>query len=73
MTDPKVYAKPIALTIPVKLLADTEMLEGFCENHHQDRERMALTKAATASRAPSGDRTAGNVFVSGRRRISGGV
>ena len=53
MTDAKVYAKPIALTVPVKLLPDTEMLEGFCENHHKDRERMALTKAAEVVKVPA--------------------
>ena len=53
MTDPKLYAKPIALTMPMKLLADTEMLEGFCENHHKSRERMTSTKAATLVQVPT--------------------
>ena len=53
MVDPKVYAKPIALTMPVKLLADTELLEGFCENHHKSRDRMAATKAAELVQVPA--------------------
>jgi hypothetical protein len=52
MTDPKLYAKPIALSMPMKLLPDTEMLEGFCENHHKSRERMTSTKAATLVQVP---------------------
>jgi hypothetical protein len=53
MTDPKLYAKPIALSMPMKLLPDTEMLEGFCENHHKSRERMTSTKAATLVQVPT--------------------
>jgi hypothetical protein len=53
MTDASLYAKPIAVTVPVKLLADTEMLEAVCENHHKDRERMAVTKAAVVVRVPA--------------------
>jgi hypothetical protein len=33
MTDPKVYARPIAFTMPMKLQADTELLEAVCENN----------------------------------------
>ena len=46
MVDPAIYAKPITLSMPITLQTDTEMLEGFCENHHKSRERMASTKAA---------------------------
>jgi hypothetical protein len=53
LTDPKVYAKPITLTIPIKRMPDTEMLEGFCENHHKSRERMASTKAAEVVPVPA--------------------
>jgi hypothetical protein len=53
LIDPQVYAKPITLMMPIKLLADTEMLEGFCENHHKSRERMASTKAGTAVNVPT--------------------
>jgi hypothetical protein len=53
MTDSKVYAKPITLTMPSKLLADTELLEGFCENHHKSRERMASTKPAEVVQVPA--------------------
>ena len=45
MVDPSIYAKPIAFSMPIALQTDTEMLEGFCENHHKSRERMASTKA----------------------------
>jgi len=54
MVDPKVYAKPIAFTMPVKLRPDTEMLEGFCENHHKSRERMASTRAAEVVQVSAG-------------------
>jgi len=53
MVDPKVYAKPITLTMPIALRADTELLEGFCENHHKSRERMASTKAAEVVPVPA--------------------
>jgi hypothetical protein len=53
MVDPKLYAKPIAFTMPMKLQADTEMLEGFCENHHKSRERMTSTKAAAFVQVPA--------------------
>ena len=46
LVDPKIYAKPITLAVPVKFRADTELLEGFCENNHNDRERIKSTKAA---------------------------
>jgi hypothetical protein len=53
MVDPKLYAKPIAFSMPIKLLPDTEMLEGFCENHHKSRERMTSTTAATVVAVPA--------------------
>ena len=53
MTDPTVYARPIAFTMPVKLQADTEMLEGFCENHHASRARMTSTKPAEVVQVPA--------------------
>ena len=33
-------------SMPIALQTDTEMLEGFCENHHKSRERMSATKPA---------------------------
>jgi hypothetical protein len=53
MTDPKVYAKPISFSMPIALVADTEMLEGFCENHQKSRARMSLTKAAQPVQVPA--------------------
>jgi hypothetical protein len=53
MIDPKVYAKPITFSMPMALQADTEMLEGFCENHHKSRERMASTSAAQVMQVPA--------------------
>ena len=38
MVDPSIYAKPITFSMPIALQTDTEMLEGFCENHHKSRE-----------------------------------
>jgi len=52
MVDPAIYARPIEFTIPIRLLADTEMLEGFCENHHASRERMASTRPAEVVEVP---------------------
>jgi hypothetical protein len=52
MLDPAVYSKPIALTMPIALQADTEMLEAVCENHHASRERMAATQAAEVAQVP---------------------
>ena len=53
MTDPKVYAKPITFSMPIALVADTEMLEGFCENHQKSRARMSVTKAAQPVPVPA--------------------
>ena len=53
MVDPKIYAKPITFSMPMALQADTEMLEGFCENHHKSRERMASTKAGDMVQVPA--------------------
>jgi hypothetical protein len=53
MVDPNVFAKPITFTMPMRLLADTEMLEGFCENPHESRQRMKSTKAATVVQVPA--------------------
>ncbi len=53
MVDPKVYAKPITFSIPMALQANTEMLEGFCENHHKSRERMVSTRAAQVVQVPA--------------------
>ena len=53
MSDPAVYSKPIVLTMPIALQADTEMLEAVCENHHASRERMAATQAAEVVQVPA--------------------
>ena len=53
MTDPKIYAKPISFSMPIALIVDTEMLEGFCENHQKSGARMALTKAAQPIEVPA--------------------
>src|SRR6185436_8939632 len=53
MTDPKIYAKPISFSMPIALVADTEMLEAFCENHQKSRARMSLTKAAQPVQVPA--------------------
>ena len=53
MTDPKIYAKPISFSMPIALIADTEMLEGFCENHQKSRARMSLTKAVQPAQVPA--------------------
>ena len=52
MTDPKAYPRPIAFTMPMKLQADTEMLEFYCDNN-KSRERLAATTAAQAVDVPA--------------------
>ena len=37
--DPKAYLKPWRATVPVNLLADSDLIETFCENE-KDRGRM---------------------------------
>jgi len=53
MVDPSIYAKPITFSTPIALQTDTEMLEGFCENHQKSRERMTSTKAADVAQVPA--------------------
>ena len=53
LTDPAVFIKPITVSIPIKLIPDTELLEGVCENHHNSRERIAVTKPATVVQVPA--------------------
>ena len=53
MVDPKIYAKPITFSIPIKLQVDTEMLEAFCENNEKTRQRMTSTKAAVVAQVPA--------------------
>jgi len=45
MTDPKAYLKPITFTIPVKLQADTELIESVCENNTSLTRMTSLTPA----------------------------
>ena len=51
-TDPKAYLKPITVAIPMKLQADTEMLELVCENNAKSLERMSSTKPAQTVDVP---------------------
>ena len=53
LVDPKIYAKPITLSMGISLAADTEMLEAVCENNQRSRERMAQTKAAKVAQVPA--------------------
>jgi len=53
LLDPKMYAKPITLSMGISLAADTEMLEAVCENNQRSRERMAQTKAAKVAQVPA--------------------
>jgi hypothetical protein len=47
MTDPKVYARPITFTMPMKLQADTELLESVCENNTSLARMTKLEPAKT--------------------------
>jgi hypothetical protein len=53
MVDPKVFVRPLTLSMPIALQADVEMLEAFCENHHNSRARMALTTSADVVQVPA--------------------
>ena len=53
MVDPKVFPRPLTLSMPIALQADVEMLEAFCENHHNSRARMALTSSAQVAQVPT--------------------
>ncbi len=52
LRDPALYAKPITVTTPINLLADTEMLEGVCENSRATQARMATAAAAVPFEVP---------------------
>ena len=41
--DPKAYRKPWTVTTRLNLLADTELIEAFCENHAQTMEHRMIT------------------------------
>ena len=52
-TDPKAYLKPMTVAIPMKLQADTEMLESVCENNAKSLERMSRTQPAKPVDVPA--------------------
>ena len=51
MTDPKAYARPIRFSVPMKLQADTELLESVCENN-KSLERMTAIAPAQPVAVP---------------------
>jgi hypothetical protein len=53
VVDPTIYFKPIVIEMQAALQPDTEMIESVCENHHESRERMALTQAAQVVEVPA--------------------
>jgi hypothetical protein len=53
MTDPTLYAKPITVTTPIRLMADTEMLEAVCENSSATRARISAVKPAVPFDVPA--------------------
>lgn len=53
MIDPAMYRKPIEMKVQSALVADTEMIEFVCENHHESRDRMSLTQAADVEDVPA--------------------
>lgn len=52
LRDPTLYAKSITVTTPIDLLADTEMLEGVCENSRATQARMATVAPAVPFDVP---------------------
>ncbi len=51
IVDPKAYPKPITFAMPIKLQADTEMLELVCDNN-RSRERIASSTAVQPVEVP---------------------
>jgi len=45
LEDPKAYAKPWTVTVPMELAVDTEMLEYVCNENERDRSHMDGTGA----------------------------
>lgn len=53
LTDSSIFARPLTLSVPIKLIPDTELLEGVCENHHNSRDRIAVTRPAEVVPVPA--------------------
>lgn len=43
--DPKAFAKPWVVTVPFRLVADSELLEGSCDSHQKTLEHRRITPA----------------------------
>jgi hypothetical protein len=50
--DPKAYTKPWQITIPLRLVADSELLEAFCENHTKTMEHRRIDPAPPEPPSP---------------------
>lgn len=50
--DPKAYRKPWTVKTALNLLPDTELLEGFCDNHEKTMEHRRITPAPPEPPSP---------------------
>jgi hypothetical protein len=50
--DPKAFQKPWTVTVPFRLVADSELLEGSCESHERTTEHRTLAPAPPEPHSP---------------------
>jgi hypothetical protein len=51
--DPKAFLKPWTVNVPLTLVTDTELLEGFCDNHDKTMEHRRLTPMPPEPASPA--------------------
>jgi hypothetical protein len=56
INDPKAYRKPWTVTTTLNLMPDTELLEGFCDNHDKTMEHRRITTPVPEPPSPDPDR-----------------
>ena len=52
IADPKAYIKPWQFTVPLRLVADLELLESYCENHAKTMEHRRIDPAPPEPPSP---------------------
>ena len=52
VTDPKAYIRPFTTRATFRLLADTDLIEGFCENHDKTMEHRRIDPAPPEQPSP---------------------
>jgi hypothetical protein len=51
--DPKVYVKPWQIMVPLRLVADSELLESYCESHSKTMEHRRIDPAPPEPPSPA--------------------